>query len=107
MDERNGLKAANEIVLQNNVGQELNLIKTAPNELKSHQFQELLTNSEIMGGAVYGLNNLSQTINLSAEGLNLFSSTAPITQLKNYCNQLVSSMVKGEGGKIIWHAGFK
>lgn len=107
MDERNGLKAANEIVLQNNVGQELNLIKTAPNELKSHQFQELLTNSEIMGGAVYGLNNLSQTINLSAEGLNLFSSTVPITQLKTYGNQLVSSMVQGEGGKIIGHAGFK
>lgn len=107
MNKRTAIKAANEIVLQNNVGQELSLIKTAPNELKSHQFQELLTNSEIMGGAVYGLNNLSQTINLSAEGLNLFSSTAPITQLKTYGNQLVSSMVQGESGKIIGHAGFK
>lgn len=60
-----------------------------------------------MSGAIYGLENLTQTINISTEGSNLFRSTASITQLKTYGDQTFSSMLAGEGGQIFGHAGFE
>lgn len=107
MEEKSVISTANEIVLQNTIGDELSLIRTAPNNLKSDGFQEILINSEVIGSSMYGLNNLTQTLNFSSEGLHLFTNTVPVTQLKQYANQTLSSMVKGDGGKIISHSGFK
>ena len=107
MEEKSVISTANEIVLKNTIGDELSLIRTAPSNLKSDGFQEILINSEVIGSSMYGLNNLTQTLNFSTEGLQLFTNTIPITQLKQYANQTLSSMVKGDGGKIISHSGFK
>lgn len=99
MEEKSVISIANEIVLQNSIGDELSLIRTAPNNLKSDGFQEILINSEVIGSSMYGLNNLTQNLNFSSEGLHLFTNTVPVTQLKKYANQTLSSMVKGEGEK--------
>lgn len=107
MEEKSFISTANEIVLQNTIGDELSLIRTAPSNLKSDGFQEFLINSEVIGSSIYGLNNLTQTLNFSAESLYLCTNTVPVTQLKQYANQTLSSMVKGDGGKIISHSGFK
>lgn len=107
MEEKSVISTANEIVLKNTIGDELSLIRTAPSNLKSDGFQEILINSEVIGSSMYGLNNLTQTLNFSSEGLHLFTNTVPVTQLKQYANQTLSSMVKGDGGKIISHSGFK
>lgn len=107
MEEKSVISTANEIVLQNTIGDELSLIRTFPNNLKSDGFQEILINSEVIGSSIYGLSNLTQTLNFSTEGLQLFTNTIPITQLKQYANKTLSSMVKGDGGKIISHSGFK
>ncbi|MBZ5984130.1 hypothetical protein KIJ05_03135 [Leuconostoc gelidum subsp. gasicomitatum] len=107
MEEKSVISTANEIVLENTIGDELSLIRTDPSNLKSDSFQEILINSEIIGSSIYGLSNLTQTLNFSAGGLQLFTNTVPITQLKKYANQTLSSMVKGDGGKIISHSGFK
>lgn len=107
MEEKSVISTANEIVLKNTIGDELSLIRTAPSNLKSDGFQEILINSEVIGSSIYGLSNLTQTLNFSTEGLQLFTNTIPITQLKQYANQTLSSMVKGDGGKIISHSGFK
>ncbi|WP_273715526.1 hypothetical protein [Leuconostoc mesenteroides] len=107
MEEKSVISTANEIVLQNTIGDELSLIRTAPNNLKSDGFQGILIRSEMMGSSIYGLNNLIQTFNFSAEGLHLFATTAPITQLNQHANQTLSSMLQRDGGKIISHSGFK
>lgn len=107
MEEKSVISTANEIVLKNTIGNELSLIRTAPSNLKSDGFQEILINSEVIGSSIYGLSNLTQTLNFSTEGLQLFTNTIPITQLKQYANKTLSSMVKGDGGKIISHSGFK
>lgn len=107
MEEKSVISTANEIVLKNKIGDELSLIRTAPSNLKSDGFQEILINSEVIGSSIYGLSNLTQTLNFSTEGLQLFTNTIPITQLKQYANKTLSSMVKGDGGKIISHSGFK
>lgn len=107
MDEKAIIKAANEIVLKNKLNDEFSLIKTEPQKLKSNKFQEILTNTAIAGGTIYGLKNLTQTLDFSANGLQLFTNSAPVTQLKTYTNHTVSSMLKDEGGKIISHAGFE
>ncbi|WP_273716008.1 hypothetical protein [Leuconostoc mesenteroides] len=48
MEEKSVISTANEIVLQNSIGDELSLIRTAPNNLKSDIFKEILINSEIL-----------------------------------------------------------
>lgn len=48
MEEKSVISTANEIVLQNTIGDELSLIRTFPNNLKSDGFQEILINSEIL-----------------------------------------------------------
>lgn len=106
MEEKSVISTANEIVLQNTIGDELSLIRTAPNNLKSDGFQEILLNSEVIGSSIYGLNNLTQTLNFSTECLQLFINTVPVKQLKQHNNQTLSSMVKVNGGKIISHTGF-
>lgn len=93
MEEKSVISTANDIVLQNSIGDELSLIRTAPNNLKSDGFQGILIRSEMMGSSIYGLNNLIQTFNFSAEGLHLFATTAPITQLNQHANQTLSSML--------------
>lgn len=107
MKKKSVIDNANEIVLQNTIGEKLSLIRTDPSNLKSDSFQELLINSEIIGSSIYGLSNLTQTLNFSANGLQLFTNTVSMTQLKQYANQTLSSIVKGDGGKIISHSGFK
>ena len=87
MEEKCVISTANEIVLQNTIGDELSLIRTAPDNLKSDGFQKILINSEVIGSSMYELNNLTQTLNFSAEDLQFFTNTVPITQLKQYANQ--------------------
>lgn len=87
MEEKCVISTANEIVLQNTIGDELSLIRTAPNNLKSDGFQKILINSEVIGSSMYELNNLTQTLYFSAEDLQFFTNTVPITQLKQYANQ--------------------
>ncbi|WP_260354089.1 hypothetical protein [Leuconostoc falkenbergense] len=48
MEEKSVISTANEIVLQNTIGDEQILIRTFPNNLKSDGFQEILINSEIL-----------------------------------------------------------
>lgn len=59
MEEKSIMSTANYIVLQNPIGDELSLIRTAPNNLKSDGFQEILFNSEVIGSSMYGLNILT------------------------------------------------
>jgi len=71
MQEKSVISTANEIVLQNTIGDELSLIRTAPNNLKSDGFQEMLINRQVIGSSMYGLNNLTQTVFQNAENLTL------------------------------------
>lgn len=59
MEEKSVMSTTNDIVLLNSIGDELSLIRTAPNNLKSDGFQEILINSEVIGSSMYGLNILT------------------------------------------------
>ncbi|MBB5887686.1 hypothetical protein [Lactovum miscens] len=106
MNNENEVRAIDTIVLKNNIGEELNLVRTHPQKLETGHFQELLADGTLAETTLFGMTQLKQTVEVSAQGLNLFTQAVPIGQLKTYADGTISSMVKGQAGQIAAHNGF-
>lgn len=89
------------VILKNNVGEELSLLRTPQANLVKGKYNEILADGSLVASAGLGINSLHHLSNM-----NLYTHTGPINKLMTYANGSVSSMMTGANNKIASHSGF-
>lgn len=89
------------VILKNNVGEELSLLRTPKADLAKRKYNEILADGSLVASAGLGINSLHQLSNM-----NLYTHVESIGKLIKYKDGSFSSMIKNAHGGIASHSGF-
>lgn len=89
------------VILKNNVGEELSLLRTAESDIVKENHSEILADGSLIASAGLGINSIRQLSNMK-----LYTHTGPVNKLMTYADGSVSSMMTGTNNKIASHSGF-
>lgn len=89
------------VILKNNVGEELSLLRTPQADLAKRKYNEILADGSLVASAGLGINSLHQLSNM-----NLYTHVESMGKLIKYKDGSFSSMIKNAHGGIASHSGF-
>lgn len=89
------------VILKNNVGEELSLLRIPQANLVKGKYNEILADGSLVASAGLGINSLQQLSNM-----NLYTHVESMGKLIKYKDGSFSSIIKNANGGIASHSGF-